>query len=146
MVAGQIESLISMSDRASEQLEFWREYKGEEILIRKHEIERTKEERNGPDLKKIKQTSYIIRGEIEEVMSFPPGFRLKDVVENVVSDDYAVVHGDSVTDLLSGENETYGVREIDRKFVSFDAIEELEWAEDADNAVMPFHDKQRVEE
>lgn len=63
-----IRSLLGLADKASEQLEYWKEYEGEEILIRSHQLDL------GDDRGDLDQTSYVIKGTVDDVMSFPPGF------------------------------------------------------------------------
>jgi hypothetical protein len=127
-------------------MEYWRDYEGEEVLIRSHTLRRTEKNRDtGPKSSKIKETVRIIQGTVSDVMSFPAGFRLTDVREYVYTRDYSEVHsmGSLEYELRIaniGENE---VRRVDEKFVSFDSIEELEWADNAEEATNPLIDEYR---
>lgn len=138
MVLPEIKSLFSLANQLNTQIEYWKEYKGQEVIIGKHSVKRTREEQDiGPTAKRIQQTSYLIRGEVEDVMSFPRGFQLRNVKEYVASDDYRELSTPESQKLSPTKSGTHNVRQLDRKFVSFDVIEELEWAEDADNATKP---------
>ena len=138
MVFTELKSILNLLGQADEQLEYWREYKGQEVVIREHTIDRiqTDERLETP----IQQTSFLIQGTIDEVMSFPPGFRLVDVKESVVNDDYVEKYTTEPPVLSYYSQGSYTLREVDSKFVSFNAIEELEWAKDAEEAVFPVRD------
>lgn len=134
-----IKSLLGIIDRASEQIEYWKEYQGTEICIRTHTLERGEEQ--GSD---FSQTSYIIKGTIEDVMSYPPGFLLSEVEEIVTMSAFELLFGAGTTEALDiqGGPEAFEViREIDEKFVSFDIIEQLERRENVENAVEPFREE-----
>jgi len=137
--------LSKIVDGASDYYEFWKEYKNEEILIRTHSVNVGGIESN--DRGKIQQNSHIIRGTVTDVSSFPPGFLLEDVEEYVELSDLSLMFG-------VGSNEPQGkaegvkgkqtLREIDEKYVSFSAIDELERAEAADSASEPFRDDKEI--
>lgn len=141
-ILSELNSLLGLANQVDKQIEYWREYKGEEVIIRKHNVQRIREKKDvGPTETRVQQTTYLVRGEVEDVMSFPRGFRLRNVTEYVVNDDYreSVVGGNQ--QLSPKINGTHNVREINRKFVSFDSIEELEWAEDAEEETRPVREE-----
>jgi len=125
-------------DTASDYIEYWREHKGEEVVIRKHQINSEAQGRHG-----ISQTSYITRGTISRVLSLPPGFVLEDVKEVIVLSDLEMLFGPDATEVEKVKPTSEGeqiVRTVDEKFVAFSAIEELEKAEHADNSREPFRE------
>jgi len=61
--------LSKLVDGASDYYEFWKDYKGEEILIRTHSVNVGGIESG--DRGKIRQNSHIIRGTVADVTSFP---------------------------------------------------------------------------
>jgi len=129
-------TLAELMDSAGEYIEYWREHKGERIVIRKSSIQR--KERDG-----IRQTSHVIRGTVSNVLSLPPGFVLEDVEEVVVISDLSMLFTAGSTEVQEVMGTSEGeqvVREVEEKFVSFSAIEELEKAEHAENAEEPFRD------
>ncbi|WP_435076428.1 hypothetical protein [Halococcus sp. AFM35] len=130
-------ALLGLADRASTQLEYWREYKGEKILIRSCSLDDTTDDERYSST--YRQTSYVIEGEIEAVMSFPPGFRLNDVTEYIYTSFFLSTAMHEEPELMN--NATHyskqNTRKIERKFVAFDAIEQIERAEDADEAIEP---------
>jgi hypothetical protein len=132
-----LSSLLGLADRASTQLEYWREYKGERILIRSYSLDNTADNNqyNGT----YRQISYVIEGEIDDVMSFPPGFGLIDVTEYIYMSFFlsTAMHGEPELMNNATHYSKQNVREIGRKFVAFDAIEQIEWVEDADEAIEP---------
>lgn len=119
-----ISALMGLADRASEQLEYWREYEGERILILHSSISR----RSGKNNEQVKLTNYIIEGDIDDVMSFPPGFRLKNVEEYVdmANYEYIVANGFLTTEGKIRLRDNSPIKEIEEKFVSFDSIEQIE--------------------
>lgn len=135
----ELKALLGLAGSAQKQLEFWRDFKGEEILIRTHTVQRGESDRLSES---IHQHSFVIRGEIEDVMSFPPGFRLKNVSERIEVYDYSVILGqrDPYSSPAIQPGGGFTVRELDEKFVSFDAIDTLERAAAADDSTRPRHD------
>lgn len=132
-----IRSALGIFNRLSEQYEYWKEYKGQEIWIRSHNLERPvphSDRTTGGH----RQTSYVIVGTVEDVMSFPPGFLLKDVKELIVQSDFSLLFAAGATEsqgIVEGGEAQEVIREIDRKFVSFDSIDQLErrgWVESSD--------------
>lgn len=84
-----------------------------------------------------RRVTHVIEGTIDDVMSNPPGFMLVDVeerVERVESKGVGPGNMGESDGILHGHNNVTDVRSIDRKFISFDAIDELELADDAVNA------------
>lgn len=129
-------TLANLMESAGEYIEYWREHKGEQVVIRKHSIQRQ-------DGDKIRQTSYITRGTVSNVLSVPPGFVLEDVDEAVVISDLSMMFtagSTEVHDVMPTSEGEQIVRETEEKFVSFSSIEELEKAEHADNAKEPFRE------
>jgi len=131
-------ALTDLVENASDYIEYWREHKGEEVVIREHRINAGERGRG-----EIKQTSYVTRGTVSRVLSLPPGFVLEDVEEVVVVSDFSMLFGAGSTEIQdispSAEGEQV-VREVDEKFVAFSAIEELERAEVTDTAKEPFRE------
>ena len=132
--------LSKLVNSASEYYEFWKEYKGEEILIRTHSIDV-----GGPESKRgeIQQNTHVIRGTVCDVTSFPTGFLLEDVEEYIELSDLSLMFTSASTKPQSTIGQVEGkqtIREIDEKYVSFNAIEELERAEAADSAREPFRE------
>lgn len=131
-----VTALGKLYDRFSQQIEFWKGYSGQRIRIRQHTLDREDERGTG-----FKQTNFVVEGTVDDVMSFPPGFLLTDVVESVQMSDFSMSFTANSTKMYSthpgpqGQQET---RRIEQKFVAFDAIEELELAESSDDAVEPF--------
>lgn len=131
-----ISSALGVWSDVSEQIEYWRDFKGEEIWIRSHSIDR--ENSRGSS---FRQTTYIIKGEVKDVKSFPPGFLLTDVEEILHMSDFGVLFGpDSTTpeNLSERSQAQETIREIDEKFVSFDSIDEVERGENVERAEEPF--------
>ncbi|MFC4248106.1 hypothetical protein ACFOZ7_14385 [Natribaculum luteum] len=131
--------LSKLVDGASDYYEFWKDYKGEEILIRTHSVAVGGD---SGDRGNIRQNSYVIRGTVSDVTSFPPGFLLEDVEEYVELSDARLMWGagPEPIDAVEGNRGKQTLREIDEKYVSFNAIEELERAEAADSATEPFRE------
>lgn len=129
--------LSKLVDGASEYYEFWKDYKGEEILIRTHSVNIGTGDRG-----KIRQNSHVIRGTVTDVTSFPPGFLLEDVEEYVELSDVSLkFHGSKKPqETMEGMMGKQTLREIEEKYVSFSAIDELERAEMADSATEPFRE------
>jgi len=135
--------LSKLVDGASDYYKFWKDYKGEEILIRTHSVNVGGIEAG--DRGKIRQNSHIIRGTVADVMSFPPGFLLEDVEEYVELSDIHLMFGigsKKPQGAAEGVMCQQTLREIDEKYVSFSAIDELETAEAADSATEPFRDEE----
>lgn len=129
-------ALSGLIEKGSEYLEYWREHKGEEIVIRQHALDPQDQ---------YEQSSYLIRGTVSDVLSLPPGFVLVDVREMVSVSKVSVMWGPDSTeplDTVPGHNAEEVVREVDEKFVAFSKIEELEKAEHYDNATEPFREDQ----
>mgnify|MGYP006277775923 CR=1 FL=1 len=131
---GSISSALGLWSDISQQIEYWRDFKGEEIWIRSHSIERDE-----PRGSKFSHTTYIIKGNIKDVKSFPPGFLLTEVEEMVHMSDFGVrfvgTNSDRVTE---GRHAQETVRTIDEKFISFNSINELERGEHVEKAEEPF--------
>ncbi|WP_435551767.1 hypothetical protein [Natrinema sp. CGMCC1.2065] len=128
--------LAGVSESVSEYYEFWKEYKGEEILIRDHSVTLDDDEKG-----KIKQNVHVIRGTVEDVTSFPPGFLLKDVEEYIELSNVSLLWGANSTtplDAVGGSEGRQPLRKVDEKYVSFSSIEQIERAEVADDAIEPF--------
>jgi len=135
--------LSKLVDGASDYYEFWKDYKGEEILIRTHWVNIGGIEAG--DRGKMRQNSHIIRGTVTDVTSFPPGFLLKDVEEYVELSDIHLMFGAGSKKPQGAAEGVMGkqtLREVDEKYVSFSAIDELERAEAADSATEPFRDSE----
>lgn len=131
--------LAGAAGTASEYYEFWKEYKGEEILIRNHSISRGGKKNNG-----VRQNTHVIRGTVKDVTSFPPGFLLEDVEEYIEISNLNLQFGMEIEPVGVSEG-TAGrqtLREIDEKYVSFNSINQIERAEAADSAIEPFRDEQ----
>jgi hypothetical protein len=133
--------LSKLVDGASDYYEFWKDYKGEEILIRTHSVNIGGIEAG--DRGKIRQNSHIIRGTVADITSFPPGFLLEGVEEYVELSDVSLmfsVGSKKPQGAAEGVMGKQTLREIDEKYVSFSAIDELETAEAADSATEPFRE------
>lgn len=82
---------------------------------------------------KVHFYAYVIEGTIEEVVSFPPGFHLTNVGEYVerarrdMSRQSHHLH--EMGEEWSYKPDKQGIREIDKKFVSFRDIDQLEFPE-----------------
>lgn len=130
--------LAGAAGSASEYIEFWREYKGEEILIREHSITAGAGKRG-----KIQQNTHVIRGTVKKVTSFPPGFLLSDVEEYIEFSDVHLMFGAGSTEpqaAAQGNEGKQTLREVDEKYVSFNSINQIEPASAADSAVEPFRE------
>lgn len=113
-----ISGILDAYKEFTQQLEYWRDYDGHKIRI----LRRT----DGPDTQagRNQMVIYAIEGTIEEVKSFPPGFLLSDVSEIVYSGAAKANYEPSLND---SSNE---IRNVDEKFVSFDAISQLEFLDE----------------
>ena len=122
-----LSALIGVRDRITTEIEFWKEFRGERIAIIKSSIKRTKNSDNEAE-NKVRITNYVIEGEIDDVMSFPPGFRLDSVKEYWEISDYSLMQplGELSGMAYPDFDDSHNVKEIDTKFVSFDSIEEIE--------------------
>jgi len=128
-------------DSASDYYEFWKEYKGEEILIRTHSINVGSV--GAGDRGKIQQNTHIIRGTVTDVTSYPPGFLLEEVEEYVELSDLNLHFGMGSKEpqgFSEGVTGKQTLREVDEKYVSFNSIDELERAEAADSATEPYRE------
>jgi hypothetical protein len=138
-ILSELSALAGLADRASEQIEYWREFEGDRILITHQTVERITTE-HGED---VKITNYVIEGDIDDVMSFPPEFRLKNVREYLDMADYSLSKYSSGVDAVPGvkldDEET--VKKIDEKFVSFSSIEQIERMKHRDGMSEPILDK-----
>lgn len=136
MLSG-IMSLLRLSGQSWRQFQYWREFKGEKVQIRSHSVKRGTDV---DDREGIQQTNYVIEGDVEKVMSVPPGFMLKDVTEYIYLSDYGMMGFKEVYEYQTHETRynRQDIREVDEKFVSFDSIEQLEKAEHSQNAIEPF--------
>lgn len=133
-----LSALSGLVDNASEYLEYWREHKGEEVVIRETELERVSEGEY-----QFSRTTFSIHGTVKDVLSLPPGFVLTDVQEKMSYSHVTFRQRQNQTKPSSvhGGNEGEQVlREVDEKFVVFSAIEELERAENTESAHEPFRD------
>lgn len=133
---GEVRSFLKLQGKALEQIEYWRDYKGEMVNIRDHSIERKDASRSS-----FGQTTFIIRGEIDDVKSFPPGFLLKDVEEVIQVSDFELLFtaGTTASEDIRGEAKCEHVlRTIDEKFVSFDSIDQVEMGSKVDSAEEPY--------
>jgi len=109
---------------ASKYYEFWDNYRGKRIQIRTESLK---------DDDDILLVTYVIEGEIEDVLSFPPGFRLVDVeqyverkkVKNIYSPE-----GPQPADTLEHPVEITDLRSVDDKFISFSSIDQIEWVDE----------------
>jgi len=134
---GQLKSLL---DGATDYYEYWKDYKNERICIRTHSVQVGDGDKRG----KIKQNTHVIEGTVEDVTSYPPGFLLTDVEEYVILSDASLLFGVGAAEPLDTAGGVSGkqvLREIEEKYVSFDAIEELERAEIAEEATEPFREE-----
>ena len=117
---------------ASKYYEFWNNYRGKRIQIRTESIK---------DDEGIQLVAYVIEGEIDDVLSFPPGFRLTDVEQYIKRKKVENMYGfedSQPLDTLEQPVETTDLRSVDDKFVSFSSIDQVEWVdeppEDADKS------------
>jgi len=136
---GEIQSLLKLGGIASKQIEYWKEYEGEIIDIRYHSIGRKDSVGSS-----FSQSTYIIRGEIKDVRSYPPGFLLNDVKEIIHVSDFEITYGADTTtsEKILGVNQTgEELRTIDEKFVSFDEIQQIERVTDVESADEPYRDE-----
>jgi len=136
---GEIRSFLKLGGIVSKQVEYWKEYEGEIIDIRSHSIER----QDGVG-SSFSQSTYIIRGEIKDVRSYPPGFLLRDVKEILHISDFEITYGaDTPTseDIWGVKQSGEELRTIDEKFVSFDEIQEIERIKDVESADEPYRDE-----
>lgn len=81
-------------------------------------------------------------------MSYPPGFRLTEVEELVAVSDFSLLFGAGSTEILDVGPAGKGmriIREIDEKFVSFDAIQQVEWGKHVETATEPYREKAESE-
>ena len=117
MVLGQLESLFSIYAEISDSLEVMREYKGTRIQLRESNLSKTETTSSG-----VRRVDIVVEGNVEKVIATPPGFVLTDVTKYI----------DHSPRMKSGEWETFdGVKEnIERKFVSFNSIQEIDFIED----------------
>ncbi|WP_430639481.1 hypothetical protein [Haloferax volcanii] len=119
MSAG-LTTILSLAGGISEQIEYWRKYRGRRIRIENVNHE------HHPSLASTNEVRYVIEGEISKVMSFPPGFLLKEVSERVVERE--------VSGMMGSADETDNlIRESRERFVSFRAIQQLEFVEQNEN-------------
>ena len=96
---------------------------------------------NSGDRGKIQQNCHVVRGTVEDVVSFPPGFHLTDVEEYVELSDASLLFGMSSTEpqgVAEGNRGKQILREVDEKFISFSSIEQVELGDVADSATEPF--------
>lgn len=124
---------------ATDYYEYWKDYKGERICIRTHSVE-TGEDKRG----QIRQNTHVIEGNVKDVTSYPPGFLLKNVEEYLLFSDAEMKFSrDPKAPVRTDEGIKAKeiLREIDEKYVSFDAIEELERADIAEEASEPFREE-----
>ena len=136
----EIFSSLRLSGQMWQQFQYWREYKGEEVLIRNYSVERKQGEKQSQE--HVRQMSYVVKGEIDKVMSVPPGFMLRNVTEYIYLSDYGMFgeHGEIEFQTHEDRYNRQNIREIDEKFVSFDSIEQLEKLEHAQDAIEPFRE------
>jgi hypothetical protein len=119
--------------------EYWKEYKGERVVIRQVETSITGE---NEDL--IRDKVIELEGEISDVKALPPGFMLTDVERRVSIKNNSLIFavGKDEPEAIPGASGDMTVREIDRKFVSFNSINELEFLEDNREAFNPLKEDQ----
>lgn len=133
-----ITHLAGLLDDANNYFEYWRQYRGEEIVIREHKTISDEEYSNW-----VQQRVYVIRGTVKKVMSMPPGFLLESVTESIVFSDGKATWTANESEMHSfrpGAKGEQVLREVDEKFVSFSSINQLETADVADNAKEPFRE------
>ncbi|WP_232687185.1 hypothetical protein [Halobacterium zhouii] len=119
---------------ATDYYEYWKDYKGERICIRQQTIAA-----GGKSRGSVKQNIYIIEGTVSNVTSYPPGFLLTEVEEYVQFRDTEIsLSAGNIMDAIAGVNDKQVLREVDEKYVSFDAIEEIEPKGASEAASIPF--------
>ncbi|WP_373190016.1 hypothetical protein [Halolamina sp.] len=132
---GLIQNIV---DSASNYYEFWKDYQGEEILIRSTSVEFGGEGQRG-----VGRNVFVIRGKVKDITSYPPGFLLEEVEEYIEMSEVNLLHGWNPTepaDAKEGTQAKQTLREVDEKYVSFSSIEEVERAESAESAIEPFRE------
>lgn len=117
MVFSQIESLFNIYTEISDSLEFMREYQGNRIQLRESDLSKTEMTSSG-----VRRVDIVIEGEVEKVIATPPGFVLTDVTKYV---DRSPKMKDENWRVPDGSKES-----IERKFVSFNSIQEIDFIED----------------
>lgn len=136
----QIRSFFGLWNNISEQIEYWEDFKGEEIWIRSHSLGREDSGRSS-----FNQTTFIIKGTIDDVKSFPPGFLLNNVEEMVHMSDFEILFGAGTTlgqDIQGAAQSRETIRKIDQKFISFDSINEIERGVHVESAEEPFREEE----
>jgi len=132
---GLIQNIV---DSASNYYEFWKDYQGEEILIRSTSVDF-----DGGDSRGIGRNVYVIRGTVKDITSYPPGFLLEEVEEYIEKSNVHLMYGHGSTepvDATEGSQAKQTLREVDEKYVSFSSIEEVERAKAGDSATEPFRE------
>lgn len=126
-------------ENISEYLEYWRNYKDERISIREKNVVRDNS-KNSPS---IRQTVHVIEGEVDDVLGTPPGFMLTDVKEFVRISDMNMQFGAGSAEVQGVSEGGHGkqtLRKVDKKFVSFSEIDELEPTNVSEEATEPFRE------
>ena len=139
MILSGLKNLLQVSDRVSEEIEFWKQYKDQEILIRRHTLERPA---NGESRDKINQVTHVVKGTVREVRTTPPGFLLSNVSEYVYLSDFEIMSlaGQMEYKTLANGFVKQELRTVPEKFIAFSSIEQLEKAEDVDKATEPLRE------
>lgn len=115
--------LADLAGDVSERIEYWRGFKGKTVQIRSEQMNRSADE--------IEFTAFVIEGEIDDVLSAPAGFQLQDVqefVEYLRQTNTRLKDGSRVTN--TADTVTDEIRTVDKKFVSFSSIDQMEWPDD----------------
>jgi hypothetical protein len=133
-----LRSAVGLLSDVRSQYQYWKDLKGEEILIRTTSY-KTKQ---ADGREEIERFVSGVSGTISDVRSVPPGFLLEDVTEYIYLSEIGKF--DPSTRQRSEAHEGWylreGVRSVDQKFISFDEVSELEMLEDAENAEEPFRE------
>ena len=108
-------------------VEFITEFKGERAQVRSHSIERV----GGKHDADVHFFAYVIEGTIEEVVSFPPGFHLRDVRESMERARRDMSKQGKPLETMGSDwsynPDIQGIRCVDHKFVSFQDIDQIEF-------------------
>lgn len=142
-------TILRLVKSFNQSLEYWETFEGERVFIRSQTTDRHPQPENG-ESQRLNQTAHIIEGEVAEILSAPPGFMLRDVHEVIRLSDLRV-HGAAEDPTYTFVPDRQGMehtRQVEQKFVAFDAIEEIEFAEDDDGNQIEFSEpfRQRFRE
>jgi hypothetical protein len=132
---------LSWLKQINKSYEYWKDYKGERVVIRTSETNYQGEDN-------IVKTEIVeIEGTVDDVQALPPGFMLVDVERKYIQEN------NSMSFIMSGETMTspgatgdMAIRSIDRKFISFSSIEELEFSEENEEAYNPMREEDEEDE